>query len=202
MLNEEIEFTVIVLNQGAIDATNIVVSDKLPKGYRFIGATSDVGSDYDELTGLLKINSLAPGQEVTLLMRVSVLNTTDYINIASLESLDQEDINPSNNEAQAATNIVLSGCFEIYNEFTPNNDGKNDYFTIRCIENYPGNTVTIYNRWGIKVYSAHNYQNNWDGTSNGRATINKDSKLPTGTYYYVIDLNTEGEPHVGWLYIN
>ena len=202
VLNEEIEFTVIVLNQGAIDATNIVVSDKLPKGYRFIGATSDVGSDYDELTGLLKINSLAPGQEVTLLMRVSVLNTTDYINIASLESLDQEDINPSNNEAQAATNIVLSGCFEIYNEFTPNNDGKNDYFTIRCIENYPGNTVTIYNRWGIKVYSAHNYQNNWDGTSNGRATINKDSKLPTGTYYYVIDLNTEGEPHVGWLYIN
>ncbi|WP_417444841.1 gliding motility-associated C-terminal domain-containing protein, partial [Joostella sp.] len=202
VLNEEIVFTVTVTNLGTIEATNIEVSDKLPSGYRFVGATSDVGSNYNEITGILSINSLAPGESVTLLMRVAVLNINDYMNTARLEFLDQEDLDDTNNEASAGSGVVLSNCFEIFNEMTPNNDGKNDYFKIQCIENYPGNTVDIYNRWGIKVYSAKDYQNNWDGTSDGRATIDKGAKLPTGTYYYVIDLNEGDKPLVGWLYIN
>lgn len=47
--------------------------------------------------------------------------------------------------------------------FTPNADGKNDVFVIEGLERYPNNTVNIYNRWGNLVYSATNYQNNWDG---------------------------------------
>ncbi|WP_417445228.1 gliding motility-associated C-terminal domain-containing protein [Joostella sp.] len=202
VLNEEIEFTITVKNLGTIEATNIEVSDRLPDGYRFIGATSDVGSNYNEITGAFSVVSLAPSESVTLIMRVSVLSITDYINVARLESLDQEDFNDTNNEASAGTDIVLSECFEIFNEFTPNGDGKNDYFTVRCIENYPGNTVNIFDRSGSKVYSAKDYQNNWDGTSEGRATISKGAKLPTGTYYYVIDLNNGSKAHVGWLYIN
>jgi len=46
---------------------------------------------------------------------------------------------------------------------------------------YPKNTVNVYNRYGEKVYSSIGYGVPWDGRYGGR-------DLPTGTYYYIIDL--------------
>ena len=66
----------------------------------------------------------------------------------------------------------------IPNTFTPNGDGKNDKWVIKHIDKFPGNSVTIYNRWGNKVFSSTNYKNDWDGNN-----------LPIGTYFYIIDLN-------------
>lgn len=77
----------------------------------------------------------------------------------------------------------------IYNAVSPNGDGKNDYFFIENINRFPNNTVEIYNRWGVKVYDTKNYDstgNVFRGYSNGRATLNKSDRLPTGTYYYVV----------------
>ena len=81
----------------------------------------------------------------------------------------------------------------IYNLVTPNNDGSSDYFIIDNIWNYPNNKVEIYNRWGVRVYSTTAYDPNGDGSSNvfngysnGRNTIGKNNKLPSGTYYYVV----------------
>jgi gliding motility-associated-like protein len=62
--------------------------------------------------------------------------------------------------------------------FTPNNDGKNDYFEIIPL----GGKVEliIFNRWGIEEYSDQNYSNSWDGR-------NKNGKqMPDGTYFYVV----------------
>ena len=93
-------------------------------------------------------------------------------------------------------------CLTIYNEFSPNGDGVNEFFNIDCIETYPNNKVEIYNRWGNIVYEKRGYRNDWDGTSNGRVVVNESDKLPVGTYYYVIDLGDGSKPKVGWLYIN
>lgn len=57
------------------------------------------------------------------------------------------------------------------------------------IECYPNNRVEIYNRWGVLVYETRNYNSNgntFKGFSGGRSTIKGSTKLPTGTYYYVI----------------
>lgn len=72
------------------------------------------------------------------------------------------------------------------NTITPNGDGKNDTFIIEGIENYSGNSVKIYNRNGNLVFETNDYQNNWDG--NG---------LPAASYFYIIDLNLDGEPYHG-----
>ncbi|QXP72563.1 gliding motility-associated C-terminal domain-containing protein [Tenacibaculum sp. AHE15PA] len=96
-------------------------------------------------------------------------------------------------------------CIKIFNEFTPNGDGNNDVFVIDCIENYPNNSLEIYNRWGNTVYKASGYNNtdvSFKGISNGRVTINEEGKLPVGTYFYVLDLGDGSEPTSGWLYIN
>ena len=78
----------------------------------------------------------------------------------------------------------------IPNAFSPDGDGINDTWNIRGgLYNYPNNNLLIFNRWGLKVYEADGYNNNWDGTNNGNSNSGNDSKLPVGTYYYVLDLN-------------
>ncbi|WP_413512524.1 gliding motility-associated C-terminal domain-containing protein [Myroides odoratus] len=88
---------------------------------------------------------------------------------------------------------LLDGDVVIYNLVTPDGDGKNDYFIIDNIRKYPNNTVEIYNRWGVKVYETKGYDPLGDGSSNvfkgyseGRVTVDKSKKLPSGTYYYVV----------------
>ncbi|WP_296687098.1 Ig-like domain-containing protein [Flavobacterium sp.] len=99
------------------------------------------------------------------------------------------------------------GEIEIYNSVSPNGDGDNDLFVIRNIENYPNNTVRIYNRWGVLVYEVDGYGQNdkvFRGVSNGRVTIQQSEELPEGTYFYILRYaNTAGEEkqRSGYLYI-
>jgi gliding motility-associated-like protein len=83
--------------------------------------------------------------------------------------------------------------------FTPDGDGKNDFFVIKGIE---GRTVnlTVFNRWGNKVYQNDAYDNTWSGTPNVSGLIIGNSKLPQGTYYYVIDFEDGAdEPTNGYV---
>ncbi|MCO5725516.1 gliding motility-associated C-terminal domain-containing protein [Robiginitalea sp. 2V75] len=96
----------------------------------------------------------------------------------------------------------------VYNVVTPNGDGSHDVLKIENIENFPNNTVRIYNRWGVLVFStrAYNTQGNvFDGTSQGRATVAQDNKLPVGTYFYILEYQRENgqmKTLSGYLYLN
>lgn len=89
--------------------------------------------------------------------------------------------------------ILCPDTLIIYNGFTPNGDEKNDVFTITGIQNYPKNKLSIYNRWGNRVYQKDNYQNTWDGTW-------EDKLLPDGTYFYILD-DGKGKTYSGYLVI-
>ncbi|MGN7515655.1 MAG: gliding motility-associated C-terminal domain-containing protein [Allomuricauda sp.] len=97
---------------------------------------------------------------------------------------------------------------DVINVITPNGDGVHDTLEIRGLENYPSNTVRIYNRWGVMVYQTRAYNTNgnvFDGTSQGRVTVDQDNKLPVGTYFYVIDYQDQGgnmKQLTGYIYIN
>ncbi len=82
------------------------------------------------------------------------------------------------------------GLIKLPNGFTPNGDGFNDFYVIRGIQGYEGNQINVFNRWGSLVYSAKDYQNNWDGISNDG------NLLPDGTYFIVVNLNKEGFDNV------
>ncbi|MFV8346699.1 gliding motility-associated C-terminal domain-containing protein, partial [Flavobacterium sp. ZB4P13] len=82
---------------------------------------------------------------------------------------------------------------------TPNGDGVNDTWVIYNIENHPNSMVRVFNRWGTEVFSARNYQNDWDGHSKNNSQL-----LPEGSsYYYQIDFEGDGTvDKEGWIYIN
>ena len=72
----------------------------------------------------------------------------------------------SNGCGSASDNIVISSSqCNIYfpNSFTPNNDGKNDFFNILNAHNLQDYYLTIYNRWGEKVFETNNYTVGWNG---------------------------------------
>jgi len=70
------------------------------------------------------------------------------------------------------------------------------------------NTLSIYNRWGLKVFETDNYgrdDNFFTGFSEGRTTVEAKDQLPVGTYYYVLEYaleNGERKNRAGYLYIN
>ncbi len=64
---------------------------------------------------------------------------------------------------------------------TPNNDGRNDYFVIRGMEETLGRTeLTIFDRRGMRVWQSLNYENDWDGRDYNS------NPLPEDTYFYVL----------------
>ncbi|MCH8317718.1 MAG: gliding motility-associated C-terminal domain-containing protein, partial [Bacteroidetes bacterium] len=75
----------------------------------------------------------------------------------------------------------------IFSGFSPNNDEVNENWIIDGVDCLP-NKVTIYNRWGDKVWEGKDYNNKkdgmvWDGNNmHGRP-------LPDGTYFFLIELD-------------
>jgi gliding motility-associated-like protein len=80
---------------------------------------------------------------------------------------------------------IISTHRDILHLFTPNNDGFNDTWEIPDIQSYGKCDVKVYNRWGQMVYANKNYDNLWDGTSNGKP-------LPDGAYYFIIKTENSG----------
>ena len=81
------------------------------------------------------------------------------------------------------------------NFFSPNGDGKNDTFAIENLDEYPDNSIVIFNRWGEKVYEAAPYAGDWDGTCNTGGIVN--DKLTEGVYFYVFKDNEADRTYNG-----
>jgi gliding motility-associated-like protein len=99
---------------------------------------------------------------------------------------------------------TTEGEIEISKVVTPNSDGINDYFEVSDVTSC-GYTarVQILNRWGQVVYYADNYMNDWDGHHNNSGlTVKSGSTLPSGTYYYVVEIDGSGyAPRTGYIYL-
>lgn len=91
--------------------------------------------------------------------------------------------------------------FFIPEGFSPNGDGTNDVFNITGLDNFPGSTIVIFNRWGNKVFEEAPYLNAWDGHTNSGLAIGGD-EVPVGTYFYLVDLNDGSDVIKGTVYLN
>lgn len=83
--------------------------------------------------------------------------------------------------------------------FSPNGDGINDFFIIKGADTYVV-SLRVYNRWGNLVFQDREYGNDWDGIANSGLLIG--SRLPDGTYYYIVNFNNGEKEQVGYITIN
>ena len=78
----------------------------------------------------------------------------------------------------------------IYNAISPGNgDDLNPFLRILNVERLPDtkeNTLRIFNRWGDVVFEARNYDNT---TNTFTGLTNNGEKLPSGTYFYILEFN-------------
>ncbi|ARN77408.1 hypothetical protein BST97_05095 [Nonlabens spongiae] len=100
--------------------------------------------------------------------------------------------------------LAIENCdVEIFNILTPNEDGKNDEFVITGLRNiYFNHKLSIYNRYGAKVWEGDNDDSPWNGTAN-TGLLSTGEVLPSGTYFYILDFNeAEKEPKSGYVYLH
>jgi gliding motility-associated-like protein len=126
--------------------------------------------------------------------------STPYVPTGTSDPLDPCDPLPN---AAACESGGGSGTesVDVPEGFSPNGDASNETLVIPHLDDYPDNVLKVFNRWGVEVYKAGPYKNDWDGTNQGKMAVGKDA-LPEGTYFYLLDLGIGQDKIIkGYIYI-
>lgn len=200
LVGEEVLFTIRVINNSVEDEVrDIVVSDPVAEidGFDFLGVSFASHGEYDPLSGDWSIPSLAVGEEATLGITVNVPTVGSFENIATLKRSTPADGQTENNEARVTVTVSQRSNEEpgfIFNQFSPNGDGTNDVLRINDIQDFPGNSLQIFDRYGNLVFEARDMTDPevWDGRRESK-------EVPDGTYFYILDLGEGFDIQKGWI---
>ncbi|WP_121666260.1 gliding motility-associated C-terminal domain-containing protein [Mesonia aquimarina] len=136
----------------------------------------------------------------------AITNSSNYKNQQNPQKIyiRVDDLSSDDCYRVISFNLSIENCPPFIPEaFSPNNDGVNDTFEISGLydifENF---NLKIYSRYGNLIYEANNTIPAWDGTSN-RGVWNQGKELPTGTYYYILNLNDPNfKVYKSWVYLH
>jgi gliding motility-associated-like protein len=103
---------------------------------------------------------------------------------AQIRAYHPGNINYLPDETTASIQVTTTHRDILY-LFTPNNDGFNDLWEIPNLAELGRCDVRVFNRWGKLVYANENYNNDWDGISEGKS-------LPEGAYVFIIESENQG----------
>jgi len=84
-----------------------------------------------------------------------------------------------------------------YTGITPNGDGLNDSWVVENAEFFTAREVTIFNRYGAKVWETNAYDNVSAAFTGAHGNGND---LPDGTYYYIAKF--DDSTYKGWIEIS
>ncbi|PWB23977.1 gliding motility-associated C-terminal domain-containing protein [Flavobacterium sp. HTF] len=203
-IGETVTYNFALTNTGNIVLVNVVVKDPKPgitiSGGPIILSQGETNSTIFKGTYVLTAADIEAG----------FVENQAEAEAVTLDELTATDLSDDNSNLENDPTILpLNVCkVIIYNAVSPNGDGINEIFKIDGIECYPQAYVQIYDRWGVLVYDAYGYDNEsiaFKGISEGRATVNRQKRLPNGTYFYVITYITylnEPVSQTGYLYLS
>ncbi len=134
-------YTITVTNEGGTDATGVEVTDQLPSGVEYAGASQ---GSYNPSTGVWVIGDLDAGASVTLDILTEVTATSGTIvNFAEVTKQDQPDSdsapdngnpddpnNPSGEDDEDTAVISLSDCPDFAVTYEVLCDTEGEYYTV------------------------------------------------------------------------
>ena len=94
----EVTFLVTVLNNGAIEATGVSVSDVLPAGYALVSASTSIGA---WAAPNWTVGKMASGSSAKLTIVAKVMETGPYDNTVTA-TVTETDVNTANNTATSS----------------------------------------------------------------------------------------------------
>jgi gliding motility-associated-like protein len=162
----------VTISGGAVDISAVI----LPAGTVSISLGEEIN---------LQVNGADSGSSVRWSPSQYVESPTEVTTVAYPEETTVFQVSGTVGECRLLSEVIVTVTdpIEIYNAFSPNGDGTNDSWKIDQIERFEGCQVEVFDRWGQSVFKSVGYERPWDGTFKGRY-------LPTGPYYYVIELNS------------
>ncbi len=136
-------YNVSVENRGAVNATNVVLTDTLPSGVGYVGSTASNGTP-NQSGGVVtdNVGTLAPGATATLTVNVTAGNTPMLVADTATATLTETDASPSNNTATEYTRII--GLIDL--SFSPSTvvgGCQNSTGTVTLSGEAPGNGVQV-----------------------------------------------------------
>jgi uncharacterized repeat protein (TIGR01451 family) len=145
-VGETIAFTVTLSDQGPDNATNVVVTDLLPAGLIFLGATATQGT-YSGGTGFWDVGTVSPGVPAALDIFAVVDIPAAQTNTAAITHADQFDPDATNNSASATETPQVAGQADLRVTLTDGVTtvvpGTSDTYTITVSNNGPDTVSSL-----------------------------------------------------------
>ncbi len=154
---------------------------------------------YDSIPEINLGNDTTLCEDESLLLNASTLNstyiwqdnstnTTFLVESPNIYWLQVMNSCATNSDTIEVTFTACNSTIEMPNVFTPNGDRQNDLFLPIQSFGVISYQLTIYNRWGQKVFNSEQLMLGWDG----RTTAG--DKVPNGTYFWVINYSDQENP--------
>jgi uncharacterized repeat protein (TIGR01451 family) len=107
-VGQTVFFTLTLQNIGPDPATNVVVTDRLPAGLKFLSVNQITQGTYNQTTGQWSVGDLAPGETARLRIAVQVTRAGTIANVATT-ALDEFDPNLRNNRSVVDLLAIVPG---------------------------------------------------------------------------------------------
>ena len=152
---------------------------------------SGITGVFDQNTGIITLSGSASLTDYQIALR-----SITYENPKDRATLSVRTVEFIINDGDLLSNAFLKEIIIeevedpviVYQLVTPDGDSQNDTWIIEGIEQFPNNTVSLFNRWNSLVYQQESYDNastGWAGDANKGFSK---GELPDGTYFYTIGL--------------
>ena len=89
---------------------------------------------------------------------------------------------------------IINSKLQYYNLITTDENNYNNSLFFENIDNFPKNSLEIFNRYGTLVWKTIDYDNlnnKFIGKANVSGVLSNEDFLPSGTYFFVLKLETE-----------
>jgi gliding motility-associated-like protein len=97
------------------------------------------------------------------------------------------------NGCEKAKELTISNDYcKIQKGISVDENDLNDFFDLSLLN---VKKLSVFNRYGMKVFDKVNYKDEWKGQTH------EGNILPSGVYYYIIEFNENIEPKTGWIYL-